>query len=216
LIIDDHLVLRAGLRMMLERQIHMHVVGEAAGQDEAIEIARAKQPNIILLDLDLGGESGLDLLPKLLEAAPRARVIALTEMCGQQEYRRAVTLGAMGLVFKEQAVETVFRAIEAVYAGEVWLDRAMIADVPNAGAYAQRFSEQNAIASRIASLTERELDVIRLVGEGMKNKQIAERLAISESTVRHHLTSIFGKLGVADRTELVIFAYRHQLARLPR
>jgi two-component system nitrate/nitrite response regulator NarL len=121
----------------------------------------------------------------------------------------------MGLVSKQKAADTVIRAIEKVYAGEVWLDRAMIASILNDQISTSVAPDQSVEALRIAKLTEREREVIQLIGEGIKNRQIAERMYISEATVRHHLTSVFAKLGVADRFELVIYAFQHGLAKLP-
>jgi two-component system, NarL family, nitrate/nitrite response regulator NarL len=212
LIIDDHALLSAGLRLMIESQRHMRVVGEATSRATALRAARDTAPDIILLDLDLGDDSGFDLLPELLNILPDTRVIVLTGLRDPEGQRRAVMLGAMGLVLKEKAIETVLKAIEKVHAGEVWLDRSMIASILRAQAVGAQ--ENSTAAARIGTLTDRERDVIRLVGEGLKNKQIAERLVISEATVRHHLTSIFSKVGVTDRFELVIYAYRYGLARL--
>jgi two-component system nitrate/nitrite response regulator NarL len=212
LIVDDHAMLSAGLRLMIESHPRMRVVGEAANRTAALRSASETKPDIILLDLDLGDDSGFDLLPELLEAVPDTRVIVLTGLRDPEAQRRAVMLGAVGLVLKEKAIETVLKAIEKVQEGEVWLDRTMIASILRAHTVGAQ--EQNTATARIATLTEREREVIRLVGEGLKNKQIADRLVISEATVRHHLTSIFSKLGVADRFELVIFAYRYGLVRL--
>jgi two-component system, NarL family, nitrate/nitrite response regulator NarL len=214
-IVDDHAVMSAGLRMIIEREPLMRVVGEASDGAEAIRLVFATQPNIILLDLDLGDESGLDLMPKLLGAAPNARVILLTGLRDPEVHRRGVLLGAMGVVLKEKSIDTVIRAVEKVHAGEVWLDRTMLASILNTRAVAVGAREQQSVAARIATLTEREREVIKLLGRGFRNKRIAEELIISEATVRHHLTSIFAKLGVADRFELVIFAYRHGLAEIP-
>jgi DNA-binding NarL/FixJ family response regulator len=116
----------------------------------------------------------------------------------------------MGLVLKEQAPEVLLKAIEKVYAGEVWIERAMLASVLDEVVMG-RARPAGAEERRISALTERERTVIALVGQGLKNKQIGERLAISETTVRHHLSSIFDKLGVESRLELMIFAHRHGL-----
>ena len=213
-LIDDHAVLRAGLRMIIDHQPGLAVVGEAATRAEALEAALCS-PDIILLDLDLGDESGVDLLPELLDAAPRARVILLTGLRDPEIHRRAVALGAMGLVLKEKAIETVLKAIEKVHAGEVWLDRSMIARIFQEQRQLGAAQAPDVEATRVALLTPREHTVIALVCEGLQNKQIAERLAISEKTVQHHLTSIFAKLDIANRLELVIYAYRHGLAALP-
>ena len=216
LMIDDHAMLRAGLRMIIESHIGMVVVGEAENRRESLAAIAHETPDIILLDLDLGDENGLDLLPELITAAPDARIILLTGLRDPEVQRRAILLGAMGLVSKQKAADTVIRAIEKVYAGEVWLDRAMIASILNDRVNPNIAPEQNVEAPRIAKLTEREREVIRLIGEGIKNRQIAERMYISEATVRHHLTSVFAKLGVTDRFELVIYAFQHGLAKLPQ
>jgi DNA-binding NarL/FixJ family response regulator len=215
LMIDDHAMLRTGLRMIIESYRGMVVVGEAENRGESLAAIARETPDIILLDLDLGDENGIDLLPELLATVPDARIILLTGLRDPDVQRRAILLGAMGLVSKQKAADTVIRAIEKVYAGEVWLDRAMIASILNDRVNASVAPDQNIETLRIAKLTEREREVIRLIGEGIKNRQIAERMYISEATVRHHLTSVFAKLGVADRFELVIYAFQHGLAKLP-
>ena len=215
LLIDDHVVMRVGLRLVIESQPGLTVVGEAANRADALQIAAREQPDIILLDLDLGDEKGIDLLPDLLSAAKGARVIVLTGLRDPEEYRRAVRLGAMGLVLKEQAFGVLAQAIRQVHASEAWLDPALVATVL-AEAARTRGRETGAEANRIAALTERERAVIALICEGLRNKQIAERLFISQTTVVHHLTSIFNKLGVTNRLELVTYAYSHGLAQPPR
>jgi two-component system nitrate/nitrite response regulator NarL len=214
-IVDDHPILRAGLRMIFESQPMLDVVGEATGCEEALAAVAKRRPHIILLDLELGDESSAALVPELLAAAPGSRVIMMSGLRNVEAYRQALMLGAMGLVYKEQTIENLLTAIAAVHAGEMWIERTVIADVLNTRAVAQGALEVGD-ADRIAALTAREREVIRLVGEGLRNKQIADRLVISEATVRHHMSSIFGKLGVNDRFELVIYAYRNALARVPR
>ena len=210
LLIEDHAVVRAGLRLLIESRPGMVVVGEAANHNDALAIAAREQPDIILLDLDLGAEKGLDILPGLLAAAGQARVLILTGVRNVEDHRQAIRQGAMGLVLKEQAPETLLKAIEKVHAGEVWLDRAILASVLSEMVLGGA-RPANAEATRISALTEREREVIALIGEGLKNKQIGDRLSISETTVRHHLTSIFAKLGVESRLEMLIFAHRHGL-----
>jgi DNA-binding NarL/FixJ family response regulator len=216
LIIDDHTVVRTGLHMLIETNQTMQVVGEAANSTEALEIVRRERPHIIVLDLMLRQESGLDLLPLLRETAPDARVILLTGSYDNELHEQSVRLGAMGVVLKDQASDVLLRAIERVYAGEAWLDPTLTARVLHQIARGKASPPINPEAVRIASLTEREHQVIRLICEGLPNKQIGERMHISETTVRHHLTSIFDKLGLANRLELVIYAYRHQLIAPPQ
>jgi len=212
LIVDDHLVMRAGLRMLIEAQ-GMLVIGLAGHREEAIEAAKRELPDLILLDLDLAGEDGLSFLLELKAVAANTRVLILTGIRDANIHRRAMKLGAAGVVVKDQAAEVLIKAITKVCAGEVWLDRATMGHLLDE---MTRQGAENNDQARIASLTDRENQVIRLISEGLKNKQIAERLFISETTVTHHLSSIFSKLEVSDRLELVIYAFGHNLARLSK
>jgi len=215
LLIDDHVVVRAGLRLIIQSRPDMTIVGEAGDRAEAMSIAASENPDIILLDLDLGADSGVGLIADLLAAAAAARVIVLTGLRDPEVHRKAVLLGAMGIVPKEKAASVLIGAIERVNAGEAWLDPALMAGVLSEVTRG-RTTQSNPESEKIASLTNREREVILLIGEGIKNKEIAERLFISETTVRHHLTSIFDKLDVADRVELLIYAFRNGLASPPR
>jgi two-component system, NarL family, nitrate/nitrite response regulator NarL len=213
LIVDNQTVVRQGLRLLIENRPNMRVVGEAGNRDEALALANGEQPDVILLELDLGGSSGIDFLPELISSARSARVIVLTGMRDPEAHRRAVRLGATGLVLKEQASDILLRAIERVHAGEAWIDHRMTASV--IVEYSRRHKVDQE-AAKIATLTDREHEIVTVVSEGLKSKQIAEKLFISEATVRNHLTSILGKLGVSDRFELALYAYRHSLAQPPR
>lgn len=215
LLVDDHAILRSGVRLLLESGGGMRVVGEAADRQQAVALARREQPDSILLDLDLPGTHGLELLPELLAAAPSARVIILTGVNDPEAHASAMRLGARGLVRKEKAPEVLLKAVEKVHHGELWLDRSLLTSLLDERAGAGNHRRPNVEAVKIASLTEREREVVSLIGEGLKNKQIAERLFISEGTVRNHLTTIFGKLDVSDRFELMMYAYRHDLAKPP-
>ena len=215
LLVEDHELVRHGLRMLVETNPKFRVVGEAGDSKNALAAAAQQQPDIILLDLDLGGESGLDYLPQLRSSAPGADVIILTGNRELEAHQLAVRLGAKGLVLKQKAGAVLLKAIEKVHEGEVWFDRNIMGSVI-AGLSQKQEPSRTPEEEAIASLTGREREVVALVGEGLKNKQIAERLFISDTTVRHHLTSIFSKLGVQDRLELVIFSYQHGLARPPR
>jgi DNA-binding NarL/FixJ family response regulator len=215
LLVDDHIVVRAGLKLIIQSQPGMTIAGEAGNSDEAVALAASVQPDIILLDLDLGGESGTNLISRLIAAASEARIIALTGVRDREIHRQAVLLGAMGVVPKERAADALVSAIERVHAGEAWLDPSLVAGVLSEVSRA-RAPKIDPDSERIASLTNREREVINLIGEGIKNKEIADRLFISVTTVRHHLTSIFDKLEVADRVELLIYAFRHGLASPPR
>ena len=213
LLIDDHAVIRWGLRLLIEDQPGLKVVGEASGRADALALAEREQPDIILLDLSLPGTDGIDLIPELHEAAKEARILVLTGVLDSEAHTRAMRLGAVGVVLKEKAPEVLIKAIVKVHAGEVWLDRVMVANVFNERSRSREASKHNPEAAKVATLTGREREVITLVGEGLRNKQIADRLFISEGTVRNHLTTVFSKLEVSDRFELLMYAYRHGLAR---
>ena len=215
LIVDDHGIMRAGLRMLLESQPGITVVGEASTCADALALATSTQPDVIVLDLDLGGENAVESIPMLLRTAPDTRILILTGVRDPEVHRQAIRHGALGLVFKEKAVETLLQAITKVRAGEVWLEPTMIARVLGDLTRPHSSPQPSPEAAKIASLTEREREVITLVGEGLRNKHIAARLYISEATVRHHLTAIFTKVGVSDRFELAIYAYQHGLAKPP-
>jgi DNA-binding NarL/FixJ family response regulator len=213
LIVDDHAVVRAGLRMLIDQNSEMEVVGVAGNCSEALSLAASQQPNMIILDILLGDEDGLTILPGLRALAHDARVLVLTGLRGSETQRRAMLAGAMGVVLKEHAADVLIKAIKKVHQGEVWLDRSLLGGVLDEMTKGPDVDPEK---ERIASLTDKERAVISLIAEGLKNKQIGQRLFISESTVTHHLSSIFSKLGVADRLELIIYALRHRLAQLPQ
>jgi two-component system nitrate/nitrite response regulator NarL len=213
LIVDDHAILRAGLRMLIDQNPAMKVIGVAGNGREALALAASEQPDLIILDILLGDEDGLTLLPDLRDAATNARVLVLTGLRSSESQRRAILAGAMGVVLKEHAAEVLIKAINKVHQGEVWLDRSLMGSVLDQMTQAQEIDPEK---GKIASLTDREREVIALIAEGLKNKQIGQRLFISETTVTHHLSSIFSKLGVSDRLELIIYAFRYRLAQLPR
>ena len=247
LLVDDQMIVREGLRLLLENQPGLTVTGEASNCPDAVSIAAHEQPDIILLDLDLGDVHGLDCLPELLAVSPNSKVLVLTGVYDLEIFHQAVSRGAVGIVRKMEAAEVLVKAIRKVYVGEVWLDGALMARVLNdlwrakssqpleampATASPMRLAtpQREVVeqfwshhietpspdeAARIAQLTEREREVIGLIGEGLRNQQIADRLSISVITVRHHLSSIFAKLDVGDRFELAIYSYRHGLAKLP-
>ena len=211
LLVDDHAVVRAGLVMLLQSQKHLKVIGQTGDTIEALKIAADAQPDVILLDVILGSDDGLELLPKLRKAAHNARILILTGTQNPEVYQRAVRLGAMGLVNKETAAEVLLKAIEKINAGEVWFDRMVMGDVLTEMTRGRDGKKADPEAAKITKLTDREREIIVFIAEGLKNKQIAERMFISETTVRHHLTSVFNKLSVADRLELMIYAFRHKL-----
>ena len=214
LLLGEHAIVRAALRMLIESRPGLKVVAEAPKNLESLDTA-LDQVDLIVLDVDLEIESSLQFLGDLMASAPSARVLILTGTTDPEAYSSAVRLGAMGVVHKERPAEVLLKAIEKVHAGEVWLERATIAHLIGGISRAAKNRHSDPETAKIATLSVREREVIAVIGEGLKNKQIAGRLFISEATVRHHLSSIFSKLGVADRFELLIYAYRHGLAKPP-
>ena len=214
LIIDDQLIVREGLRMLIENHPGTKVVAMASTRADALEIIGREPTDLIILNLELGGNSAISFIPELREAAKDARILVLTGQRDSATHQKAAQHGAMGVVLKEDAADLLLKAIEKVYKGEAWLDRLTLGSL----IFQMSSQEKETVDPRtrkIASLTERERQVIALIAEGLKNRQIADRLFISHVTVTHHLSSIYGKLGVADRLELVIYAFANKLAKMP-
>jgi two-component system nitrate/nitrite response regulator NarL len=213
LIVHEHAVVGEGLRMLINNNRKMKVIGVARTGSEALSLAGSKLPNVILLDLDLDGEQGLSLLSQIRKVTRESRVLVLTTMQHRREYSKAVRLGVRGVILNTEGPDVLLKAIERVHYGEVWIDRSMMASLFN------ELTEDSAMdpeVEKIASLTERERKVIALVAQGLRNKQIAQRLFVCETTVSHRLSSIFSKLNVSDRLGLVLYAFGNGLAEIPK
>ena len=211
LIADDHPIFRDGLRRLLEADPGLTVVGEAADGSEALKLAIKLKPDILLLDLAMPRQTGLDTLPELTSACPQVRTIVLTAAVEKPEVVRALQLGARGVVMKESATELLLRSIRAVMKGEFWVGRGSVSDLVQflrEGARGPRLKEP---LRKDFGLTPRELEVIAAIVAGYTNRDMAQRFSLSEDTVKHHLTNIFDKLGVSNRLELALFAVHHQL-----
>jgi DNA-binding NarL/FixJ family response regulator len=208
-------MVRTGLRMLIESHEGFQVVGEAGGPADAITLAEALHPDLILLDLDLGSGPTFDLIERLRRLVGRARLLIITGLRDSAVHRRAVHLGARGVISKEKASEWLLTAIEKVAKGELWLDRVQLGALVSEIAGTEDEGRDDREPVGIARLTLREREVVHLVAQGLRNKEIAERLSISDTTVRHHLTSIFSKLAVTDRLSLLLFALKHNLEHSP-
>ena len=188
--------------------------GKRRLQAKHYPIPDLEHPQVILLDLDLGIERGLDLLPSLLEKFSPGRILILTALADTQQHLAAVASGASGVVLKEQAPETLIQAIESVYSGEAWLGKSLMSAVM--GKLSRTSSDKpDPEAEKIARLTPREVEIVGLVSEGLNGERIAKQLRISEATVRNHLTSILGKLGLSNKFELAVYAHRHRVGGKP-
>ena len=214
IIIDDHQVVREGLRLLIQSQPGFSVVGGGANSKEALTVAEREQPDVILLDLDLGTENGAEIIPKLLATAKGARVLALTGLRDPELHRQAILHGAMGVLQKEKAAEVLLKAIQKIHSGEIWYDRSKLGSVLADALRGAAAKETDSTDVNKPVLTQREKEIVALVSQGLQNKQIAEKLFISHVTVRHHLTSIFGKVGVSSRLELIVYAFNEGLAKV--
>ena len=209
-IVDDHTLFREGLRTILETEEDIEVVADAESAEDIVELVWQTRPDVLLLDIRMPQGSGLDAVPAVLKISPNTHVLVLTACDEKEEHVRAFRLGAKGVILKDSARQTLMQAIRTVCRGEVWMDPRM------SGALAEELShigsEGDPISTRQENgLTERELEIVRLVASGYKTQEVGATLAISERTVKTHLTNIFQKLGVRDRVGLVMYALRHNL-----
>ncbi len=211
-LVDDHTLFREGLRNILEMEDDLQVVADVENAEDIVELVWKLRPDVLLLDIKMPQGSGLDAVPAVLRMSPGTQVLVLTASDEREEHVRAFKLGAKGVVLKDSARQTLMQAIRTVSRGETWVDPRM------AGILAEELSrpasDGDTPASRLENgLTERELEIVRLVASGYKNKEVGATLAISERTVKTHLTNIFQKLGVRDRVGLVMYALRHGLTQ---
>ena len=209
-IVDDHTLFREGLRTILSTEEDVDVVADAESAEDVVELVWQMRPDVLLLDIRMPQGSGLDAIPAVLKMSPNTQVLILTASDDREDHVRAFRLGAKGVILKDSARQTLMQAIRSVCRGEVWMDPRM------SGALADELShmgEPDRLSTRHESgLTDRELEIVRLVASGYKNKEVGATLTISERTVKTHLTNIFQKLGVRDRVGLVMYALRHNLA----
>jgi len=201
LVVDDHAVVREGLRAFLELQVGIEVVGEAADGEEALAAADRLRPDVVLLDLVMPRLEGVRALRALRERLPGARVIVLTSFLDDDKLLPALRAGAAGYLLKNAEPQELVRAVRVAHAGEALLDPVVAARLVESLAA----GEQDEPLDR---LTPREREVLVLIGHGFPNKQIAQRLDVSEKTVKTHVGRLLAKLGVDDRTQAAVLAVR--------
>jgi DNA-binding NarL/FixJ family response regulator len=208
-IADDHPIVRDGLRRLLTLESDIEVVGEASDGMQVLDVVQQTSPDVLLLDLRMPNIDGLSALQTLQQTHRSTRVIVLTASEDKNEFVQAMKLGCSGIVLKQTASELIVKSIRKVHQGEIWLDSHTTAAVMRQfAAPGEGLSgSTNGSKSRERSpLSAREREIVALVAQGYKNKEMAEKMFISEQTVKNHLHNIFDKLGVSDRLELALYA----------
>jgi two-component system nitrate/nitrite response regulator NarL len=207
LVADDHAIFRDGLRKLLEVADDVQIIGEASNGVECVKMLGKFKPDILLLDLRMPEKDGLGVLEEVNFDSLPTRVIVLTAAEDDRDVVRAMRLGARGVVLKQSASDLLLKSIRKVYDGEIWLDNRMTAEVIDAF----KKSSESGQRREKPLLSDREKEIVQLVAQGFRNREIGEKLFISEQTVKNHLHNIFDKLGVSDRLELALYAIHHRL-----
>ena len=204
LIVDDHSVVRMGLRMFFDHQPDIEVVGEATDGSEGVAMARRLEPDVILMDLLMPNMDGITAIGRIKAELPLTEIVTMTSFIEEEKVTSALEAGASGYVLKDAEAEEVAAAVRAAYAGEMHLDPAV------ARLLADRMRRKPA-NDLVEPLTDREKDVLNLLGQGMSNKEIGTALFITERTARTYVSNILGKLGLASRTQAALYAVEHKL-----
>ena len=210
---DDHPVVRFGVRNMLESEPGFEVVGEAEDGDVAITQTLEVEPDILLLDLLMPRLPGLEAMRAIMSKSPRVKIILLTSTISTQQIIEALQIGARGIVLKDAVAGDLSKSLRAVLAGDYWIGGERVANLVTA---LNELMKQAASTpeKKTYGLTPRELEVVTCIVEGCSNKDVAKQFAISEETVKRHLSNIFDKTGVSTRLELALFAIAHKLVVL--
>lgn len=208
LIADDHAVVREGLRTLITHTPGMELVGEAANGLEAVSLGEAFQPDVVLLDMVMPRLNGLEAIPKLKQVTPQVRILVLTSFDDDERVFAAVKAGALGYLLKDSSPQELLQAIRSVYQGQPSL-------APNiAYKVIRELSQPSSLPQTEEPLTEREVETLRLIAQGLSNEEIAQKLTISERTVGKHVSNILEKLHLANRTQAALYALRQGLASL--
>lgn len=208
MIADDHSMLRMGLKQILELEEDIEVIAQASDGDEALSLAETHLPDIILMDINMPGTSGLEAIEKLSQKTHPPKVIMLTIHQDREYLFKTLNLGAKGYVLKDAEPDILLEAIRNVYNGESYIQSNMTKELINE--YNRVTSNEKGMGEE-SSLTSREIEVLKLIAQGMLNKEIASALQISEKTVKNHVSNIFRKLNVYDRTQAAIYALKHNM-----
>jgi two-component system nitrate/nitrite response regulator NarL len=208
---DDHQMFRDAVRRLLDAEPDLVVVGEAGDGEEAVALTLQYEPDILLLDVAMPHANGMEVLQQIAAASKVTRIIMVTGAVEEDELRQALRLGARGFVLKESGAVQLLESIRVVHGGEYFVGRECMADLVSAVRSRGVAIEGRAPRKADFGLTTRERQIVSAVVNAYQNKEIAEKFAISEKTVKHHLTNIFNKVGVSNRLELALFAVHHRL-----
>jgi DNA-binding NarL/FixJ family response regulator len=211
IIADAHPMFRDALRDLLEQQSEFKVVGEAADGGEVIEKVKQLNPDLLLLDFAMPQISWLEVLRSLSTLPVQVRTIVLANAIERFQVFEALKFGARGVILKDVATPLLFKGIRAVLAGEYWVAHGDVAELIDSLRNGNPASPLQTSSGKGSHLTQRELEIVSAIVEGCTNKDIAQTLSLSEQTVKHHLTSIYAKLGVSNRLELAFYAVHHNL-----
>jgi two-component system nitrate/nitrite response regulator NarL len=209
---DDHQMFRDAVRRLLDSEPDLVVVGEAGDGEEAVALTLQYEPDILLLDVAMPHANGMQVLKQIAAASKATRIIMVTGAVEENELRQALRLGARGFVLKESGAVQLLESIRVVHGGEYFVGRECMADLVSA-VRSRGVATEGKVPIKKADfgLTTRERQIVSAVVNAYQNKEIAEKFAISEKTVKHHLTNIFNKVGVSNRLELALFAVHHHL-----
>ena len=208
---DDHQMFRDAVRRLLDAEPDLMVVGEAGNGEEAVALTLQHEPDILLLDVAMPHANGMEVLQQIAAASKATRIIMVTGAVEENELRQALRLGARGFVLKESGAMQLLESIRVVHAGEYFVGRECMADLVSAVRSRGVTIEGKTPRKPDFGLTTRERQIVSAIVNAYQNKEIAEKFAISEKTVKHHLTNIFNKVGVSNRLELALFAVHHHL-----
>jgi DNA-binding NarL/FixJ family response regulator len=214
LVVDDHALFRRGLEMVLAQESDIEVVGEAGDAVAAVERAAALLPDVVLLDVRMPKGSGIEACVEIKEVAPSARIIMLTISDEEGDLYEAIKAGATGYLLKEISIDEVASAVRAVYDGQSLISPAMASKLLTEFALMAKRSNERTEQVPTPRLTERELEVLKLVARGLNNRDIARELFISENTVKNHIRNILEKLQLHSRMEAVVYAVREKLLEI--